>query len=298
MLERIGILTSEERSIITAALQEIEKEIEKGELAFRDDLEDIHMHVEHRLIEKVGDARQEAPYRPEQKRTGFSRRPNVCQGRAHCVDERLKALLIAIIEKARAEKTVNHARLHAHEEGAGRPLCPLSPILLPDVEEGPGEDRPGKNPGRRHAPRQRRSCRFHPSYRQGLSVRAPWLFANIENSMDATSDRDFVLDALYGTAMIMMHLSKLSEDLILFSTEEFAFIALPDGLCTGSSLMPHKKNPDALELVRGKTSRSIGNLFTLFTLSRVCRPRTIVTCRRTRSRLFQSMVGHAGMPLK
>jgi argininosuccinate lyase len=68
--------------------------------------------------------------------------------------------------------------------------------------------------------------------------------------------------------MIMTHLSKLSEDLILFSTEEYGFVALPDGLCTGSSLMPHKKNPDALELVRGKASRSIGALFTLFCLTK------------------------------
>jgi argininosuccinate lyase len=89
-----------------------------------------------------------------------------------------------------------------------------------------------------------------------------------ENSMDAASERDFILDTIYGAAMIMLHLSKLSEDLILFSTEEFAFLSLPDGLCTGSSLMPHKKNPDALELVRGKTSRSIGSLVTLLTLTK------------------------------
>jgi argininosuccinate lyase len=94
-------------------------------------------------------------------------------------------------------------------------------------------------------------------------------FAKVsENSMDAASERDFVLDALHAVAMIMTHLSKLSEDLILFSTEEYGFIALPDGLCTGSSLMPHKKNPDALELVRGKASRSIGALFTLFSLTK------------------------------
>ena len=79
-----------------------------------------------------------------------------------------------------------------------------------------------------------------------------------ENSMDAAGDRDFVLDALYAAATIMLHLSRLSEDLILFSTEEFSFVSLPDGLCTGSSLMPHKKNPDALELVRGKAARVDG----------------------------------------
>ena len=87
-----------------------------------------------------------------------------------------------------------------------------------------------------------------------------------ENSMDTVADRDFVLDSLYAAAVIMMHLSRFSEDLVLFATEEFSFISLPDELCTGSSLMPHKKNPDALELIRGKTSRVVGDLFSMFSL--------------------------------
>jgi argininosuccinate lyase len=92
-------------------------------------------------------------------------------------------------------------------------------------------------------------------------------FASVsENSMDTVADRDFVLDTLYVSAMIMLHLSRFSEDLILFATEEFSFISLPDELCTGSSLMPHKKNPDALELMRGKTSRVMGDLFSIFSL--------------------------------
>jgi len=92
-------------------------------------------------------------------------------------------------------------------------------------------------------------------------------FAEVsENSMDSVADRDFILDALYVSSMIMLHLSRFSEDIILFATEEFSFIALPDELCTGSSLMPHKKNPDALELTRGKTARVIGDLFSIFTL--------------------------------
>jgi len=92
-------------------------------------------------------------------------------------------------------------------------------------------------------------------------------FAKVsENSMDSVADRDFILDTLYVAAMIMLHLSRFSEDLILFATEEFSFIALPDELCTGSSLMPHKKNPDALELIRGKTSRVMGDLFSIFSL--------------------------------
>jgi argininosuccinate lyase len=87
-----------------------------------------------------------------------------------------------------------------------------------------------------------------------------------ENSMDTIADRDFVLESIYSIAMIMTHLSRLAEDMIIFSTEEFAFVSLPDELCTGSSLMPHKKNPDSLELIRGKTSRVIGDLFSIFSL--------------------------------
>jgi argininosuccinate lyase len=87
-----------------------------------------------------------------------------------------------------------------------------------------------------------------------------------ENSMETVADRDFVLDAVYGLTIVMVHLSRFAEDLIIFSTQEFAFLSLPDELCTGSSLMPHKKNPDALELIRGKSARVIGDLTGLMTL--------------------------------
>lgn len=85
------------------------------------------------------------------------------------------------------------------------------------------------------------------------------------NSMQATADRDFILDVLYACTVCGMHLSRLSEDLILWSTEEFGFVDLPDRLCTGSSIMPQKKNPDVLELIRGKTGRLYGNLISLLT---------------------------------
>ena len=102
--------------------------------------------------------------------------------------------------------------------------------------------------------------------------------------MDTVADRDFVLDALYVAAMIMLHLSRFSEDLILFATEEFSFITLPDELCTGSSLMPHKKNPDALELIRGKDIRVSWAIFSASSRSsRVCRLHTTGTFRRTRN---------------
>ena len=85
------------------------------------------------------------------------------------------------------------------------------------------------------------------------------------NSMDAVSDRDFLAEFLFTCALVMMHLSRLSEELILWSTQEFGFARLPDAFCTGSSIMPQKKNPDLLELVRGKTGRVYGNLISLLT---------------------------------
>jgi argininosuccinate lyase len=85
------------------------------------------------------------------------------------------------------------------------------------------------------------------------------------NSMDAVSDRDFILEYLFNTSVMMMHLSRLSEEIILWSSREFDFVDLPDAFCTGSSIMPQKKNPDAAELVRGKTGRVYGNLMALLT---------------------------------
>jgi argininosuccinate lyase len=86
-----------------------------------------------------------------------------------------------------------------------------------------------------------------------------------ENSMDAVSDRDFVLDFVFASSVLMMHLSRLSEELVIWSTKEFDFVLLPDAFCTGSSIMPQKKNPDLLELVRAKTGRVYGHLTALLT---------------------------------
>src|SRR5215467_10651713 len=87
-----------------------------------------------------------------------------------------------------------------------------------------------------------------------------------QNSLDAVSDRDFMIEVAAALAIIMMHLSRLSEELILWSSEEFHFVDLPDAFCTGSSMMPQKKNPDVLELIRGKTGRVYGQLMNLFTM--------------------------------
>jgi argininosuccinate lyase len=86
------------------------------------------------------------------------------------------------------------------------------------------------------------------------------------NSMDAVSDRDFVIEYIFTSSVLMMHLSRLSEDMILWSSREFGYVTLPDAFCTGSSIMPQKKNPDVLELIRGKAGRTYGNLMSLLTV--------------------------------
>jgi argininosuccinate lyase len=268
MLERIGILSKEETSRISAALSEIGDEIERKELPFRDELEDIHMHVEHRLIEKVGELGKKL-------HTGRSRNEQVSldtrmyvKAELTRLDERLKALLESLVTRAEAEKSVimpgyTHTR-RAQVVPFAHYLFSYYQMLKRDRERITQTwSRADVLPLGSGA----LAGSTLPIDRDFLCTRLG--FSRIsENSMDAASERDFILDTIYGAAMIMLHLSKLSEDLILFSTEEFAFLSLPDGLCTGSSLMPHKKNPDALELVRGKTSRSIGSLVTLFTLTK------------------------------
>jgi len=266
MLLKIGILNEDGTNAIVAALDEIKTEISEGRLAFSDALEDIHMHIETRLIEKIGDLGKKL-------HTGRSRNDQVSLDTrmylkaefAH-IDDALFGLLKTLIDRAEKEKGVimpgyTHMQraqvvTFAHylmayyymfkrdRERINNTLKQIDVMPL-----GSGAIAGSTIPLDRDF------------------VREVSGFSKVsENSMDSVSDRDFVLDAVYSIAVIMMHMSRLAEDLIMFSTQEFSFISLPDELCTGSSLMPHKKNPDALELSRGKASRVIGDLFSLFTM--------------------------------
>ena len=266
MLEKIGILTAQEKNSITKGLNEIQKEIKTGTFAFDDALEDIHMHIETRLIEKIGDAGKKL-------HTGRSRNDQVSldmrlflKKELAYIDSNLLGLLKGLVQKASKEgKVVMPGYTHMQRAQA----VPFAHYLMAYYHMF-----------------KRDRVRLHealtridvlplgsgalagstiPLDREFVAKKLG--FAGVsENSMDTVADRDFVLDAIYVAAMIMLHLSRFSEDLIIFATEEFSFITLPDELCTGSSLMPHKKNPDALELIRGKTSRVVGDLFSIFSL--------------------------------
>lgn len=266
MLYRIGVLSTDEKDTLLSALEDIKKEIQEGEFVFSSALEDIHMHIEGRLIEMTGEVGKKL-------HTGRSRNDQVSLDmrmflRKELTDiaENLRALLVTLIGRAEQEqRTIMPGYTHmqraqvvtfAHYLLAYYFMFKRDLERIKKVQEwinvlplGCGALAGSTLPLDREFVRERLG------------------FARVsENSMDSVSDRDFVLETIYGAAMAMTHLSRLSEDLIIFSTEEFAFVSLPDALCTGSSLMPHKKNPDSLELIRGKTSRVVGDLFSIFTL--------------------------------
>jgi len=267
MLARIGILDEEEKVRISDALSEIGAEIASGALPFKDELEDIHMHIEHRLIEKIGELGKKL-------HTGRSRNEQVSLDTRMYVREALDRidrflldLLRAILAKAEAEK---RAIMPAYTHTRRAQVVPFAHFLM-SYYYMLKRDRERILTARAASdvmPLGSGACAGStlPIDREFLRERLA--FARIsENSMDAVSDRDFILDALHAIAVIMVHLSRLCGDLILFSTEEYSFLSLPDAICTGSSLMPHKKNPDGLELVRGKASQAIGALVTLFSLT-------------------------------
>jgi argininosuccinate lyase len=194
------------------------------------------MHIEARLIEKSATG-EETPYGQEPQRQVAVDIRMFLKALSQ-IDKHLKELLVALLSKGRVRKTTLMPG-YTHTQRAqvvtfGHPLW-----LRLHAQAGPAENE--ETYARVDSlPLKRCSGRLHHAHRQGISKGQAGFFKVSENSMDAVADR-FLLDALYCFSMIMTHLSRFSEDLILFSTEEFGFIALPDGLCTGSSLMPHKK---------------------------------------------------------
>ncbi len=266
MLHKTGILTAKEKKDILAGLNEIRTEIKNGNFRFSDALEDIHMHIEARLTEKIGEAGKKL-------HTGRSRNDQVSldmrmflREELGQADNNLLGLLKSLVDKAEKEKrTIMPGYTHMQKAQVvtfAHYLMAYYYMLKRDRQRmqeavkrlnvlplGSGAIAGSTMPLDREFVRKRLK------------------FSKVsENSMDAVSDRDFVLDSVFSIAMVMTHLSRLAEDMILFSSEEFSYVSLPDQLCTGSSLMPQKKNPDALELLRGKTSRVIGDLFSLFSL--------------------------------
>jgi len=265
MLTRQGIIAEDESRTIVDGLNAIKEEIEQGKFEFKPELEDIHMNIEARLIEKVGEV----------------------GGKLHTA-------------RSRNDQIALDMRLFTRDAIAGaiKGIRGLQNSLVTLAEDNKGTVIPGYTHLQRAQPvllahhllayfemLQRDIGRFQDCYKRtsimplgsgalaGVAYEIDREFVAKEldfnqltqNSMDAVSDRDFLLEYEAAASICMMHLSRLAEEVVLWSSVEFSFIELDDAYATGSSIMPQKKNPDVAELARGKTGRVYGNLMALLT---------------------------------
>ncbi len=266
MLSKVGVISEADRDAILDGLDRIEQAIERGDFEWSVGLEDVHMNIEARLTAMIGDAGKKL-------HTGRSRNDQVATDlRLYLRDQidsacrellRLQDALLAVAAREAATLMPGFTHLQvAMPVTFGHHMLAWFENLERD--------------------RQRlRECRARVNVMPlGAAALAGTSFpidrhytaellgfdGPAENSLDAVSDRDFVIEFCAAAALLLTHLSRFSEELVLWASAQFDFIDLPDRFCTGSSIMPQKKNPDVPELVRGKSGRVIGNLVGLLTL--------------------------------
>lgn len=266
MLAKQGLISAEERDLILSGLDRIEQEIDNNEFVFRPELEDIHMNIEKALVEKIGPA-------GEKLHTARSRNDQVALDVRLYLREECQRIMALLTDLQKA-----FVVLARRYRGAVMPgythLQRAQPVLVAHhllaYYEMFGRDR------ERLADCLRR-INVMPLGSAALAgtglpidrefvARELGFPAITANSMDTVGDRDFIVEFLAAASLIQIHLSRLSEELVLWASEEFSFITLADSFCTGSSIMPQKKNPDIPELIRGKSGRVVGNLMSLLTL--------------------------------
>jgi argininosuccinate lyase len=266
MLGKQKIIPRKDAELILHGLDEIKKEIQEGKFRFYENLEDVHMNIEHALIKKIGPVGGKL-------HTARSRNDQVALDLRLFVRDEISEVL-GLIKKFQ-QTIVSVAEKHADTVMPGYThFQKAQPVLLAhhllayfEMLERDGErfedclKRVNVLPlgsaalagttlpiDRRYAARLLRFPKVS------------------ENSMDAVSDRDFVIEFISASSMLMVHLSRLSEEIIIWSNDQFGFIELPDAFTTGSSIMPQKKNPDVLELIRGKSGRVFGHLMAMLTV--------------------------------
>lgn len=266
MLARQRIINKEEARRIIKALKEIEREIEKGNFPFRTDLEDIHMNIEARLIEKIGTVGGKL-------HTARSRNDQVAldlrlylRNEIKEIESLIKRLQSSLLKKA--EENIDTIMPgYTHLQRAQPVLFSHYLLAYFDMLERDRErlrdclERVNVSPLGAGA----LAGTSFPIDRKLVAGRLGFKRVS-ENSIDSVSDRDFAIEFASASAVLMMHLSRLSEEIVLWSSQEFHFLVLPDSFTTGSSIMPQKKNPDVPELVRGKAGRVYGNLVGLLTM--------------------------------
>lgn len=264
-LQKAGVLTARETGKIVKGLQAVQRELADERFQFLPQDEDIHMAIERRLTELIGPLGGKL-------HTGRSRNDQVALDARLYLRDALALLVNRLTEFQRV--LVSQAEAHADVAMPGYThLQRAQPVLfahhlLAYVEMFE------RDKGRLTDARTRLNVMpLGSGALAGSNYPVDRLYtasllefpAVTQNSLDAVSDRDFMIEVSAALALVMTHLSRMSEELIIWSTQEFHFVELPDGFCTGSSMMPQKKNPDVPELVRGKTGRVYGQLMNLLT---------------------------------
>jgi argininosuccinate lyase len=260
MLGHVGLLTRTEADQVVAALDEIAGTIERGEMEFSFGLEDIHTHVEQALIKKLGDLGRKL-------HTGRSRNDQVAtdvklwmRDAIDDMDGRLREVQAALLDAAERERDVVMPG-YTHLQRA-QPI--LAPHYFLAYVEKLQRDRERLKDCRRRV----NILPLGAAALAGTSLPIDRAFVARDlgftdvarNSLDVSGARDHVVEFVFGLTQVALHLSGWAEEWILFTTTEFGFLHLPDAFCTGSSIMPHKKNPDVLELIRGRAGRVVGAL--------------------------------------
>lgn len=265
MLYSIGLLSIHELDSITNGLQEIKQDIIQGNFTFSLQDEDIHMAIEKALSKKIGDVGKKlhtARSRNDQVALDFKL---YCRKHNLVIQKLLRELIESILMIAEQHTStimpgMTHLQ-HAQPISFGYHLVAWCVGLKRDIERlqsgmQRSDDCPLGSAAIAGTP--------YGNERENLALSLGFKTASL-NAMDSVAQRDFALDILYDIAMIMMHVSRMAEELILWSSYEFGFVAFSDSFATGSSIMPQKKNPDVAELLRGKTGRVYGNLISLLT---------------------------------
>jgi len=266
MLAKQGIITEEEKDLIIKGLKEIQEELEEGQLEFTAEAEDVHMNIETFLIRKIGETGKKlhtARSRNDQVAldTRMYLRSEICEIRKLLL--KLQDTLLDLAEKHIETIMPGYTHLQkAQPVTLAHHFMAYFEMLRRDLE-------------------RLDDCFKRVNYMPlgsgalagtGFDLDRDFVKKQLEfkyitrNSLDAVSDRDFAIEFCSFASILMMHMSRFSEELILWSSEEFSFMEMDDAYSTGSSIMPQKKNPDLAELVRGKTGRVYGALITLLTL--------------------------------
>ena len=266
MLAKVGVITDDDASQLIEGLGTVKRELDRGEFVFDDSLEDIHMHIEARLLQVAGKVAQKLhTARSRNDQVALDVRMYLRDQTRQTIDllQQLRTVVVAMADKhqdvvmpgythtQRAQPVLFAHHMLAYYEMFARDQARFSQCL----------ERINVMP-------LGAAALAGTTYPIDRAYTAQLLgFSRVcANSMDAVADRDFAMEFLSNASMCMIHLSRLSEELVLWSTSEYGFITISDAFTTGSSIMPQKKNPDVAEIVRGKTGRVVGDLVALLTL--------------------------------